>query len=119
MAGGGPADAFYQKEISRNGPEVRFGEVTVAVANDKKPRRQDSRVPAVYLASAFVWIIPVLEFCKISNLRRINPPEGFVPTLLLAGASGIRAKTTIGRRHLLALARSRPSRSRQTQVRER
>ncbi len=98
---------------------LTHGEVTVAVANDKKPRRQDSRVPAVYLASAFVWIIPVLEFCKISNLRRINPPEGFVPTLLLAGASGIRAKTTIGRRHLLALARSRPSRSRQTQVRER
>ena len=43
---------------------LTHGEVTVAVANDKKPRRQDSRVPAVYLASAFVWIIPVLEFCK-------------------------------------------------------
>ncbi len=73
---------FTSREASvaerlRSSPLRGFGEVTVAVANDKKPRRQDSRVPAVYLASAFVWIIPVLEFCKISNLRRINPPEGF------------------------------------------
>ncbi|SRR6266566_2459467 len=35
------------------------------------------RVPAVYLTSAFLWFFSILLFCRINNLRRINPPEGF------------------------------------------
>ena len=36
-----------------------------------------SRVPAVYLGSAFLLFFSVLAIPKISNLRSINHPEGF------------------------------------------
>jgi hypothetical protein len=35
------------------------------------------RVPAVYLRWAFLQVFSSLLFRRISNLRSINPPEGF------------------------------------------
>src|SRR6266849_7429098 len=60
MAGGGPADAFYQNEISRNGPEVRLWEASyrrrsIAFSSPRTASLPNSRVVGYPETTSAPW----------------------------------------------------------------
>ena len=86
--------------VSISGLSLRLGSRTAKTAHTStlpgKPR-----VPAVYLTSAFLAVLAVVAFCRISKLRGINTTRGFdsrgaVPsTAMTCAEKGMPRKTGV------------------------